>query len=274
MDKVYIFSNNNLTLTTQQTNYSINQNKSVVLKPPFEQIDVCSTCTPLQTKYALDVQSANSCNFLRVADFNNCRYIEIIDTPNRELLGEEQTKLCKVHIYKNSIDVFFNGSVFCYYFNGESKNFAFEASDQLLIANQSNALVFDLKNGSFLPLFCEKTAKNDDFIEFLCKIPYCTANYLLLKGNLLTHDFSSSRYTKGSEQVEPHGVVYTFFHLIKNDCKSAKNYITQSINYADLKNYFCKFSHIKEIDGEYFLCNTTLQPVKFEILNNIITDVD
>lgn len=274
MEKIYIFSNNNLNISALNTKHTVHKNKCVVFTPPLENVLIESLSNCFSIEYTLNIDNLKNHSLMHVENIENNKLVEIIDIPSRDLLQIISSTNYQVKVYSNSIDVIYKTKVYSYYFAGDSDCILCENNDILLIANNNCVLEFDIKNTSFNLNFCQKTAKNEHFYEFLCKIPYSNVYFLLYKVNLKNNTFTSSCYQKGTESVKVKTLPYVFYHLTKNNFECAKSYLAQAINYDDIKNYFKQFNHIKEIDGSYFLCGNIISKIKFEISNNMIVDVD
>lgn len=207
---------------------------------------------------------------------NNYTYCELISLDNSTKIEKYNLGNLEVNIYDSFVKILSDNQYFCYYFTHHPSTKAMLYNDKIYIFNELNVLEFNTKINTFTLQKCEKSAKNDDFFEILCKIPKNNTYF-----SLYTFDTKNSTVTKKTYQNDQpfvpnkYNLPYIFFHLCKNNFPCAKRFLNNSINFSKVQDYLCQYNDIIELDDEFLLTNQTqISKIKFDIENNLIIDVD
>lgn len=203
-------------------------------------------------------------------------YCELISLANSEKIEKYNLDNFEINIYDSFVKILNNNQYFCYYFTHSQNTKTLLCNDKIYVFNEVNVLEFDTKINTFTLQKCEKSAKNGDFFEILCKTSKNNTYFLLY-----SFDTKNSIVTKKTYQNDNHftpdkyNLPYVFFHLCKNNFSCAKRFLDNSVDFSKVQEYFCQYNDIVELDGEFLLTNQKqITKVKFEIKNNLIVDVD
>ena len=277
MDKLYIFSQNNLYIKSKEDWLPINSIRNLliqnfndenlqIIENTYNQSFITNLCFNKQYIFSN----------IRTSMIDNNLYCEIIHSNNSKPLQKFCTKTCEVYIYNNYVEILNNNNFFDYYFCAEKNNFAIENDDIIYIFNDNNILEFDTKINSFCLKKCKKYAKNGENIEVLCKIPKNNVYFILYNFDIINNNVNKKFYKNENILLyDAYSLPIIFFYLVKNNIPDAKNFLGQNINFDELKNYLSQFDDIWEIDGEYVVSSgKQICKIKFEIKNNLIVDID
>ncbi|MBQ7884612.1 MAG: hypothetical protein IJ318_00745 [Clostridia bacterium] len=280
MNNIYVFSQNDLIINNSGDNLFIN--KHCVAK--LEEVDQSTLTLYSQNSTLQQPCILNLINTKINQDFNNIKtikidndlFIEIIHTNLTMPLQVHETKCAKIYIFNTYLYVLHDGKFYCYYFSCQNENYVIEENDKIYIFNQDNLLEFNFKNKSFYLKKCQKMLKNEQIIEVLCKTPKNNTYFLLYSFDLLKNSVDIKKYQNNNMCiVDSYTLPFVFFHLCKCDFSQAQEYISEHIDFDNIKSYFSQFNNLLEIDNRLYLSSCSeICKIKFDIKDNIIYDID
>lgn len=275
MNKIYIFSFGNFFVEFNNQEYAINGNKYLELSclKHYDFLKIYSSKS-YANKIEADLNNIESNNYFRVFTLNGNTFVEIVACNFLSLTQKILAGECEVFVYENSIRVIFKSVCYCFYFVSSMQNNAVFFNNILYVYNEKNILVFDCNLKTFNLLKVEKFEKNNKKIEILCKIPHNYCYFLLFLIDLSLNKVEIKKYKKGEINYSKESLPYAVFYLIKFKFDEAKKYL-ENISYEKILSYFGEYENIACLNNEFYLCNHfKVTPVKFEIENNKIVDID
>lgn len=265
----YIFSLNNICLSTKESCKVINKNTVAKIDDLNNENlfawslnnDLCNVC-----KINFDSNSLQN-------PLENTHFLEIIST-NFMPMFKQETKNCKILFFCDHVQITFKTKIFDYYFLCNKNNYSVEKDNFLYVFNDKNLLEFDKNNQSFFIRNCQKFATKNNQIELLCSTPFNNVFFSHYMFNIKDNTVKIKQLKKGNLEVNDLTLPFVFFYLVKANFDDAKNYLNNEINYDNIKKYLKNYNHILEIDKKYYIIGKNINKIEFKIENNIIIDVD
>lgn len=273
MNKIYLFSLNEINLNYNNNNYIISPNKFVKLEDYLnENIEISSKIGICNNLLLQNLQESNLLK-LKISNLNDFKLIEIIST-NIDKINKLKTKKCEIDIFCDHVEICYKTKYYSYYFECSNDNYAIEDNNSVYIFNNNKLLKFDLNNCSFTYLNCKQFSKKGDTIEILCQTQFNNTYFLLYSFNLTKNNVYIKRYKKGEIEISSYNLPFIVFGLLKCDFYDAKSYFDNNLEFEKIKKYLNSFNNIIEIENKFYLLGSNSTEVKFTINNKIIVDID
>lgn len=279
MKDLIIFSQNNFEITANSQKYALNKYSYIKIADYSNEILTTSEnfgINHTSQQIIIDDKIASNQPNILINKTDDYTYCELISLGNSTKIEKYNLENFEVNIYDSYVKILNNNQYFCYYFTHHPSTQAMLYNDKIYIFNELNVLEFDTKINTFTLQKCEKSAKNGNFFEILCKTPKNNTYFLLYTFDTKRKTVTKKTYQNSNNfSPDKYNLPYIFFHLCKNNFSCAKRFLDNSIDFSKVQEYFNKYNDIIELDGDFLLTHQTqITKVKFEIKNNLIVDID